>query len=109
MGKQDIAKIFADQRFDTGQRRDLAAAGSAFALVIYSDQIQLRAVASNQSILVAQQLHPLLGKQILRTVFGVRINFVIAVAAVNAQRGGEAAYFFYTFLERVAGSGDEVP
>jgi len=74
-------------------QRDLAAAGSAFALVIYSDQIQLRAVASNQSILVAQQLHPLLGKQILRTVFGVRINFVIAVAAVNAQRGGEAAYF----------------
>jgi len=23
--------------------------------------------------------------------------------------GGEAAYFFYTFLERVAGAGDEVP
>ena len=57
---------------------------------------------------MAQQLHSGLREQLLRAVFGVRINFMIAVATVNAERRGQAANFFNALFQRITCAGDEV-
>src|ERR1700745_2441158 len=62
----------------------------------------------NDGGFVAQEFHTDPREQLLRAVFGLRVDFVVAVATVDAKRRGKAANFFNAFFERVRPSGDEI-
>src|SRR5882672_1914277 len=70
--KKNIGHVAADERFDIGQSLLSLAVGGAFALIIHAEEIELRALESNLSILVAQELHAGLGVEISRFVLHAR-------------------------------------
>jgi len=67
-----------------GEQTNAAAARSALALIVDTDQIQLRTTVVDDRVFLAQQLHSGLRKEPLRAILGVGINFVIAVATIDA-------------------------
>ena len=87
MRKQNVGNIFSYQRFHTDKRGYAAAAGVALALIIHADEIERRAIEWNQHVFMAKEFHAELCEQFLRAVFGLGINFMIAVATVNTERG----------------------
>ena len=82
--------------------------GIAFALVIHADQIQLGAPERNDGVFAAQHFHPGLLVQALSQILGPRINFVIAVAAVDAERSAQVANFVHAIGHGIVHAGDEV-
>src|SRR6266852_2999382 len=70
--KKNIDHVAADERLDAGESLLALAAGSALALVVHADEIELRAVESQLRVFVAQELHAGLGVEVSGLVFYTR-------------------------------------
>src|SRR5215469_17836503 len=108
MGEQDVGYIAANERLDVGEHLHFAAARHAFTLVIDAHQVQLRALVIDDGVFAAEHFHACLLVKALGEVFGAGINLVIAIAAIDTERGMQAADFVDTIVDRVVNAGNEV-
>ncbi len=63
----------------------------------------------DDGVFASQQLHAGLPVKALGQVFRAGINFVVAVAAIDAERGAQLAHFFDAVPHGVVHAGDQVP
>jgi len=106
--EKNVGHVAADERLDAGESLLALAAGTALALVVHADEIELRAFESDLRVLVAQELHAGLQIEISRFVFHTGVNFVVAVAAPGAKGCVQTANLLDAIGHRIAHAGDEV-
>src|SRR5712692_3982525 len=106
--EENVRHVAADERLHASESLLALAAGSAFALVVDADEIELCALESNLGVFVAQQFHAGLGVEISGFVFRTRVDFVVAVATPNAERSVKTANFVDAIGDVIAGAGDEI-
>ncbi len=106
--KQDVGHIAADQLFRVDERLAFLAFTGALALIVDANEIKLRAFESELFVFLAQQRHASLGEERLRGVFDPGVNFVIAIAAPDAQGRVQLADFIDALGKRIACAGDEI-
>lgn len=108
VGQENVGHIAANQGLYALEHLHSTPAGRAFALVIDTDEVERRPLKLDFRILLTQQSHSVLREKYLRFFFRASVNFVIAVAAPNAERGAKPAHFINAIGDRVAGACDEV-
>src|SRR5882724_3114295 len=106
--KKNIRHVAAHERFDIGQSLLSLAVGSALALIIHADEIELRTFESELRIFVAQELHAGLRIEIGRFVFHTRVNLMVAVAAPSAKGRVQTTDLIDAIGNRVPHTGDEI-
>ena len=77
---------------------------SLLALVIDAKQVEGASLPAQLSVFLAEQLHAKFLKEAGGLGFGCRIDFVVAVAAPDAQRRAQPRKFRDAIFERVATS-----
>src|SRR5258708_2529456 len=95
--------------FDFLQHRSGAlAAYHVVALIVDSEQIEARAVVFDYSALGAQQAHAFFVEDALRIIFYPGIDFVVAIASPDAERGAQTAQLGDAGFQGIAYAADEV-
>src|SRR6266403_3395122 len=107
--QQDVRHVAADQVLDFQQHWSGAlAAAHVIALVIHAQQIETGAVVFDHVALRSQQAHAFFLEETLSFVFNSRINFVVAIASPDAERGAQAAQLSDAGFQGIAFAADEV-
>src|SRR5215475_5317469 len=106
--EQNVRHIAPYQVLHATQSLNSEAIWISLALIVHTNQVQLRTAKADCSVFFSQQRHSRLREQFLRVVFRLRINFVIAVASVHAKWRSELANLVDTLPKRIAGAGNEI-
>src|SRR5271166_5279557 len=82
--KQYVNHVLADKRFDAAQRGQYRPGQMDVALVVDADQVKVLAIPIELGGRVPKQFHAVILKEGFGRVFGVRIDFVVAITSPHA-------------------------
>src|SRR5260370_1106888 len=106
--KKNVGNVAADERLQAGKSLLPLAARRPFALIINAHEVESSALESKLGIFLAQQLHAGLGVERSGFVFRTCVDFVIAIAAPDAERSAQMANFVDAIGDGITHSGNEV-
>src|SRR5260370_7058356 len=108
VGKKNVGHVAADEWLQAGKSLLPLAARRPFALIINAHEVESSALESKLGIFLAQQLHAGLGVERSGFVFRTRGDFVLAIAAPDAERSVQMANFVDATADVITHSGNEV-
>ena len=91
-----------------GQHRRAIPLGVPLALVIHADQVERASLPAQLDIFLAEQLHAKFLKELRGLFLSPRIDFMVSVAAPDAQRRAQPRKFRDAIFERVRPAGQKI-